>query len=404
MKNTIELHKKWKDDPSKGEVFTPIELVKDMLDKIPTDVWENPKSTFLDPGMGKGTFLVEIVNRLVYIYGYSPEDVISRVYGYDIRVKYINYLKRVGFKNVFHKDFLNEEFSMKFDVVIGNPPYQEKVGNKKTEPLWNKFVKKSFEVSKDGGYVSLIHPSGWRNVDGKYKEIQTLIKSKNLIYLDINSVEVGQKTFNATTPFDWYVIQNSPNNGKNIVKFEDNEVRTIDLSKLELIPNQMFDEIMNLIAKEDEERVEILHSYSNYETRNPYMSKERTEEHIHPCVYSVLSNGTINFMYSSTNQNGHFNIPKLILGNGTNPTSTIDNNGEYGLTQFAFGIVDSVENLSQIQSVIKSKKFQKLNKATKYVATAGNPLVYPKIVSLFKKDFWKEFLDKDGNIIESNVE
>ena len=95
MKNTIELHKRWKDDPSKGEVFTPIELVKEMLDKIPVSVWENPTSTFLDPCMGKGTFLVEIVNRLVYIYGYSKEDAISRVYGYDVCVKYINYLTQL---------------------------------------------------------------------------------------------------------------------------------------------------------------------------------------------------------------------------------------------------------------------------------------------------------------------
>ena len=36
MKQTIELHKRWKDDPSKGEVFTPIELVQEMLDKILT--------------------------------------------------------------------------------------------------------------------------------------------------------------------------------------------------------------------------------------------------------------------------------------------------------------------------------------------------------------------------------
>lgn len=394
MKNTIEVHKRWKDDPSKGEVFTPIELVKEMLDKIPTSVWENPTSTFLDPCMGKGTFLIEIVNRLVYIYGYSKEDAISRVYGYDIRVKYINYLKRVGFINVFHKDFLNEEFNMKFDVVVGNPPYQEKVGPNKTESLWNKFVKKSFEVCSEYGYVSLIHPSGWRNIDGKYKEIQVLLKNKNLIHLDINSVEEGQKMFNATTPFDWYVIQNTTNKGMNSIKFESGEIKIVDISKLDLIPNDFFDKIMGLIANENEDKVEVLHSYSLYETRKSHMNKSQSDTHIYPCVYSVLSDGTINLMYSTTNQKGHFGVPKVVFGNGTNPTSFVDNDGQYGLTQFAFGIVDSAENLTLIQRAIKSDEFQKLNKATKYVATAGNPLVYPKILSLFKKDFWKEFIDE----------
>jgi hypothetical protein len=107
MKQTIELNKRWKDNPSKGEVFTPSKLVCEMLDKIPTSVWKNPNSMFLDPCMGKGTFLIEIVTRLINIYGYSKEDSISRVYGYDTCVKYVNHLKRGGLTNIFNKDFLN---------------------------------------------------------------------------------------------------------------------------------------------------------------------------------------------------------------------------------------------------------------------------------------------------------
>ena len=177
---------KWKSDPSKGEVFTPIKLVNKILDKIPEEVWKNPESVFLDPCMGKGTFLLEIVIRLVYIYGYTEEDAKSRVYGYDIRVKYVNHLTRRGFKNLRHKDFLNEIIEMKFDVVLGNPPYQIKVGPKKTEPIWNKFVFKSLEVCKDGGFISLIHPSGWRNVDGKFKKVQNELKKYKMNWLSIN--------------------------------------------------------------------------------------------------------------------------------------------------------------------------------------------------------------------------
>lgn len=39
-----------------GEVMTPITLVEEMLDTLPTDVWSNPNLKWLDPCAGVGTF------------------------------------------------------------------------------------------------------------------------------------------------------------------------------------------------------------------------------------------------------------------------------------------------------------------------------------------------------------
>jgi site-specific DNA-methyltransferase (adenine-specific) len=157
----LDTFNKWKQNSGKGEVFTPVELVNEILDQIPTEIWEDPESTFCDPFMGKGTFLVEIVKRLVYIYGYKEEDAKSRVFGYEVRVKYVNYLKRRGYKNVFHKDSLTEKFKMKFDVAIGNSPYQKNDGGgtgSSAVPIYNKFVEKCLEISDN---VLLITPSRW---------------------------------------------------------------------------------------------------------------------------------------------------------------------------------------------------------------------------------------------------
>jgi hypothetical protein len=366
----------------KQNVYTPPTIVRDMCEKIPINidnkilVWYN----------------MEFVLYLVKEVGFSPENIYIYTNTKDKLV-----LEKQGFNILYQTeidlDKLEIKNNMKFDVVLGNSPFQQKVGPKKTEPLWNKFVKKSFDICNEGGYVSLIHPNGWRNIDGDFKNIQQLLKSKNICYLSLNSVEEGQKIFGVTTPFDWYVIKNIENNQDTIIKFQDDTIQVVNVKNLEIIPNNLFNEVMDLIAKDDEEKVDIIFSFSNYETRKKYMSKTQSDEFQYPCVYSVLKDGTINYMYSSTNQNGHFGIPKIVLGNGANPTSTIDVNGDYGLTQFAFGIVDDINNLSTIQNVIKNEKFQKINKATKYVATAGNPLVYPKIISLFRKDFWKDFID-----------
>lgn len=187
MNKTIAQHKRWKDDPTKGEVFTAEELVREMLDKIPMSVWENPMSTFLDPCMGKGTFLIDILRRLTTIYGYSKEDAVSRIYGYDVRVKYIHYLKRGGFVNVFHKDFLKQDSEMKFDVVIGNPPYQENDGKGKSKGggrggdknLYSKFISKGHEHLTNYGYLALLTPPAIFSPKNKNRDI--LLSKKNYL-------------------------------------------------------------------------------------------------------------------------------------------------------------------------------------------------------------------------------
>lgn len=46
-----------------AEVYTPQFIVKDMCDLIPSDIWENIESSFLEPACGTGNFLAEIYAR-----------------------------------------------------------------------------------------------------------------------------------------------------------------------------------------------------------------------------------------------------------------------------------------------------------------------------------------------------
>jgi hypothetical protein len=400
MKTTHYL--KWKTDPSKGEVFTPIGLVRMILNKIPDEVWTNPDSTFIDPCMGKGTFLIEIVRRLVDIYGYSEEDAKSRVFGYDIRVKYVNYLKRRGYKNVFHEDSLKEVFKMKFDVVLGNPPYQKKVGPNKTEAIWPKFVQKSFEICKDGGYISLIHPGGWRNVDGKFKETQKLLLSKDVKYLGMFDISDGIKMFGVETNFDIYLVSNKDcSNNCTDVRLNNGDNVKLNISNLEFIPSNNIRLFNYLVAKEGEETVDVLYSRSAYGTDKRHMSKVRTEEHIYTVITVVRKNGDVDYTYSSKPIDNYFNKPKIVWSN-TRITSLgvyIDHQGEYPLTQFNYGISDEPENLPLISKVLTSSVFINIMKGC---INGSFPSLNYKILSTFRKDFWKEFLDEDGNIIEPN--
>jgi len=349
-------------------------------------------STFLDPCMGKGTFLLEIVRRLVYIYGYTEEDAKSRVYGYDIRVKYVNHLTRRGFKNLRHKDFLKEIIKMEFDVVLGNPPYQLKVGDKKTEPLWNKFFHKSLNHLKEGGYLSLIHPSGWRNIEGKFSDIKDIIKKKKLHYLSINNEKKGLEIFGAETRFDYYLLENTINDGiLTKIYFQDGTTDSVDLNTLSFIPNGSLSEIKNLVAKEGEEKVNLLYSRSAYGTDKNNVSKIQDNEFIHRCVYTVNYLSQPTFHYSNTNENGHFGMTKVIWSNGriSSVGSYVDMTGEFGLTQFSYAIVDDVENLPNIKRALDSPKFKKLME----LCAVGQLTINHKVISTFRKDFWRDFIN-----------
>jgi type I restriction-modification system DNA methylase subunit len=48
-----------------GEVFTPPELVNEILDQLPADIWSDPTKTWLDNSCGEGAFLVEVKRRLM---------------------------------------------------------------------------------------------------------------------------------------------------------------------------------------------------------------------------------------------------------------------------------------------------------------------------------------------------
>ena len=61
--------------------------------------------------------------------------------------------------------------SMKFDVVIGNPPYQDSTNNDIASNLWSKFWVKALRLTKDDGIVSLITPFSWCSPSQDFKKL-----------------------------------------------------------------------------------------------------------------------------------------------------------------------------------------------------------------------------------------
>lgn len=69
-----------------GEVFTPAHIVKDMCDLIPSELWENIDTKFLEPCCGNGNILAEIAQQKFERCSNADEGLraLRSIYGIDI--------------------------------------------------------------------------------------------------------------------------------------------------------------------------------------------------------------------------------------------------------------------------------------------------------------------------------
>jgi type I restriction-modification system DNA methylase subunit len=190
-----------------GEVMTPLDLVKDMLNTLPEDVWSNPNLKWLDPANGTGPFPIMVIYKLMNGLKYWEPDEEKR---YKHIVENMIYTCELQDKNVFlwlcavdPKDeyttntywgsFLEEGFDKhmkevwnveKFDIVIGNPPYQID-GATGDNKLYLKFISKI--LNNDNRYLLFVTPK-------KVIENFTSPKNRDYITKKINFIKLSIDT------------------------------------------------------------------------------------------------------------------------------------------------------------------------------------------------------------------
>ena len=167
---------------SSSEVITPRNIVTDMVDLLPTDIYV-PESKFLDPAVKSGRFLVEIHDRLMIspqmieafpdeskrkehifknqLYGLATSPfaaTISRKALYDDANVDGNIVYTSG---KVTKELIQGAFGiMQFNVVIGNPPYNN--------DIHLDFVTIGFQLSTQ--FCVMITPAKWQAKGGKKNE------------------------------------------------------------------------------------------------------------------------------------------------------------------------------------------------------------------------------------------
>jgi len=113
-----------------GEVFTPTELVREMLEQIPIEQFQDPTKTFLDNSCGDGQFLGEVLIRKMEN-GSTFEQALATIYGVDLMIDNVDlcrerllcgqeHLRHIVERNIVCADALEYDYSFGEPVTFGN--------------------------------------------------------------------------------------------------------------------------------------------------------------------------------------------------------------------------------------------------------------------------------------------
>lgn len=106
---------------STSEVFTPAELVQQILDQYPKEFFKDPIRTYMDNSCGDGEFLGEVLIRKIQN-GIDFDTALSTIYGVDLMKDNVDlcrerllcgqeYLRHIVEKNIVCHDALTYDYS-----------------------------------------------------------------------------------------------------------------------------------------------------------------------------------------------------------------------------------------------------------------------------------------------------
>jgi len=153
------------------------QLVDEMLDQLPASIWTSDSTTFFDPALGGGQFVRAIEQRL-RAQGHSDENIHQRVFGFEeseLHLRFaVNKHKLVGqYVRKPYEKFLELDNTMKFDVVVGNPPYN--IGLEQHKYI--DFIKQTEKLKKEQS--AYIIPIAW-TYSPRFKNFLSFLKNNGL--------------------------------------------------------------------------------------------------------------------------------------------------------------------------------------------------------------------------------
>jgi len=400
-----------------GEVMTPLDLVKEMLSTLPKEVWSNPNLKWLDPANGTGPFPAVVIYKLMKgLESWEPDAekrykhiIENMIYVCEIQPKNMFlYLCTIDPKdeydcNIYTGSFLEEGFDYhmknvwnveKFDIVIGNPPYQEVDVDMKRKPggtnLYMKFIKKSIDFTN---YLLFITPLSWM-APGNSRSVNKFFFNDNFSKNTLLFLESGtsEKYFNGVgSKFSYFLLKKGKeiNTITKLKTLIDNNIvlSEMDLSKIEnlfflpILPNDLCISIFNKVIYSTTDKLKFKLDLE-YDIRRNMDIREFSNDY----PFKVYNTGT-QVRYSNFKTKSYEKKKVIISGSGNlNP---FYNDGDCATANNTlYMLVNSKEQGESLVKLLKSKLFRFILNNSKYSGFFTKEVIWslPSVSSIINND------------------
>ncbi len=346
-----------------GEVFTPITIVSEMLDKFPKEIWKNKNLKWLDPATGMGNFPIAVYLRLMEGLKDEITDAKERkkhilenmLYMCELNKKNVLVCNQIfdinnEYKlNLYQGDTLEfkpfEIFKVKqFDIILGNPPYNKggirshtgKQLGDKNETIWTKFIEKAFKWLKPNGYLAYINPLSWLK---KSHSLHNIMLEKHIIWMKLWDNIKSLATINGKIPISLYILQNKLNTDKNKTKIiseiqskklitTSNEYLNKDYS-IPLAYHSIFNKLINFIETNNLKLEYSTKTVKSTGTKTKIPSKYKLEDMLAIDTYTIKEGIMIK---KTAETHPDANKRKLIIANKASFNGAFIDEGKLSLT------------------------------------------------------------------------
>lgn len=146
----------------KGQYFTTNEYLKDCVFNLIL----NKPSLILEPSIGQGDLVEYVMKR--------NQKIEFQSYEIDNNIKLLD-----SISNVIYADFLTEIIEIKYDTIIGNPPYiKTKTGN-----IYLDFIYKCYNLLNEKGELIFIVPSDFIKLTSASKIINKMLEDGTFTHI-----------------------------------------------------------------------------------------------------------------------------------------------------------------------------------------------------------------------------